>query len=560
MPEETGFNIALKRLGEGEVVLDLPPVDFYPPESSVESPHALETRNLRLLDNLATARPGYSRLGTSPNTDLVNGLYFALFDNGDSFLVRGTKVSLHSLASGTWTDRSGGATFTSLTDTNYWSFAMVRRLGAVSPQNEMFACDGLNLVKAWTGSGNFADIAGSPLGGRVVVPFLGRAFIMNHITTGNRHHSRVTRSVVGDPRTFVGIGSGTNDLDEDPFPVAAANVMHGGLVVLKGDENGGAIYRGTPTGVADEPVRYDAVNPGEGIGILLRRTFFLLTEGTAFFVAHDGFTLWDGIRGFKKIAQTSMRTILNSINPDALDAAHAWYKPRTQEIHIAIATGSSTVPTQTWVYNRRDDRLYGPYVYGDDITTSSPFIASSSIEWGGVGDGDGSMDFAGGWSTLPYASWGAIGGATGALVAALGTSGGHVQQDREEATDDDDGSPVNAFYDTGDIRLEGRLATGPGGEGIKFGPFDKINLREVTIEYTDNRSWMPVVQVSTDDGATYVTVSDGVTLSAGTGGLIVKTYVTNIEGNKFRVRVQGVTGGLHGLWFRCLPAGDSRNG
>lgn len=562
MPEPKGaLNIALERLGEGEVILDLPPTDFYPAERSrIAKPPAVETRNLRLLDNIAAARAGYSILGTSPNANSVTGLFFVIFDDGQTFIVRATKSSLHSLSGTTWTDRSGAATFTSVGDTNYWAFAMVRRTGTVTPKNEIFALDGVNLVKAWTGSGNFADVASSPPGGRVVVPFLGRSLIMNHLDGGNRHHSRITRSIIGDPRTFTGTGSGFNDLDEDPYPIVKATVMSGGLAILKGDANGGALYRGTPTNVVTEPIRYDAVNRDSGVGILLPRTFLHLHENAVFYVAHDGFTIWDGIRGFQKPAPKSMRTFLNSLNQSALDAAHAWYKPLTKEIHVAIPTGGSTTPDRTWIYNQQEDRLYGPYVYGDALTSSSPFIASSAIQWGAVGGGAETMDFPGGWSTIPYSSWGAIGGSVGALVAALGSSTGDVFQDRDAITDDDNGTAINTFYETGVFRMEGRIGTGPDGQQFRFGPYDMLNLREITIEYVDTQAWTPNVQVSTNAGTTWTTISDGVELAVGSDGMSIKTYALNITAAQFQIRIQDIKDGLHALYLRGRPAGDIRNG
>jgi hypothetical protein len=550
-------NVAIVNLGAGEVILDLPPGDLYPPgESQITKPATPSAQNLRLLDNMARVRPGYTALGAKEDSNPVTGLFNAVFDDGTVFTIRATKAKLYSWNGTVYADKSGGADFTALTDTDYWSFAMVPRTGAVSPKNEVFACDGQHEIKAWTGSGDFADVASSPTGGRAITAFLDRCFVGNvEDSGGDRKHTRIAYSIVGDGRSFSGTGSGILDLGDDPYAISVLTEMGGGLIVGKGDANGGSLIRGTPTGLVNAPVRYVTMNPGAGVGVLLRRAFLVLAPGVAFFVGHDGLYLWDGMQGLRRIAEGLVRTLLRRIAQDSLDAAHAWYKHHTGEVHLAIPTTGSTVPDEVWVYNLKENRTYGPYAYGHSLISSAPYIRSGALDW------DSGMDYAGGWSTLPWAAWNAIGGPRGNLSSSYGATNGELYNDVDDDTEDDAGLAVTGAYTTGTIRAENRVGMSPSGGQRRLTQHSMLAIGDVTIEYAAGIAWTPVVAISTDDGGMWTTISDGAELAAGSGTTERKTYTTQIAGKRFAVRVSSSTRfDLHAIYIRATHVGDERAG
>ncbi len=558
MPVHSGnINVQLVNLGAGEVILDLHEEDVLSPDVRIQGPATPSAPNIRLLDNIASVRPGYNAVGTAPDTNPVTGLYTAIFDDGTSATLRVTKDKVYKLAGTAYTDITGAVTLSG-SDTDFPSFASVRRPGTVNPKNQIFIANGKSAtLTKWVGSGNCAAVTGSPAKAQLVVGFQGRAYAMNcNDGSGNRKRTRIQRSAVADPDDWTGTGSGFVDLDEDAYPIKQCAIMGGGQVILKGDKDGGSVWRGTPTGLVDQPIRYDPMNPDSGIGILAWRTFILVTPSLAFFLGHDGFYLYDGVKGFKRVAPKLTRTILSTINPDALEAAHAWYKKATGEIHIAIPTGDYDYPEQTWVYNLVEDRVYGPYSYAHRLTASCMHSASGALDW------DTGMDYAGGWGTLPWSSWNLIGGQAESPTLLYGTSDGLCVRDEDDPADDDNGTTVTGSYETGVIHAEGRRTFDPKtGQQRILDENDMLTLHDVGIRYRSTDSWQPGVAVSVDGGDTVQQIDTGETIAAGSGILAVHNLSpAPLTGRTFQIRVAASTMHLHSIFLRFTYGGSYRHG
>ena len=576
MPDaaHSSHQIVLSRIGEGEVITDLPPQDLLeignPRVMGPKSPRGL---NLRLLDGVARRRPGYAGIGTAPDTDQVTGLFHSVFDDGSTALARATAGKLYTVSGTTYTDRSGTATFTNNTDNDYWTFAMVPRLGSVTPKNWCMASDTNNRLKIWTDDVTFgtpfkdvttaAGYTDSPRGALASASFLSRCWVANVLDDGgDRKHARVVHSVTGDSTDWAGAGVVETDLDQDPYPIQQLAVMAGGLVILKGDQFGGSVWRATPTGLLNHPVRYDAMNPGSGVGILLRRSLVLMADSACFFVGHDGFYLYDGVRGFKNVSPGITLSLLRALNYDALDGAFAEYKPRTSEILVHVPTGTNTEPDLTWVYNRRENRTYGPYEYGHVLTASSQFTISGTYAWDNGSSGVTDLDYSGGWGDLPWDAWNAIGGSTGASSTAYGSSEGEIYNDSDDASDNDDGIAVVTAYDTACVIADGRTVLGNNGQPITLGPYDMLTLEDVGIEYNSVAAFTPSVLYSIDDGNTWLPISNSEEVPAGSGEQQWYSWTPQVTARRFMVRVtdSGTNYALHAIHLRLSYAGDQRNG
>lgn len=552
MPRPDAIRVALVNLGAGEVVLDIPASGLFTPEAVINAPPTPRAQNLRLLDGLARTRPGYAEIDTGDtNTDLVNGAFYVIFDDGVTHPVRATQDAIERLAGGSWTDITGAAAFTGADD-DYWAMAMVYRTGAVSPKNQLFLSNGVDAMYKWTGTGDISVVGGSsPDGARVLIPFLDRCFAMNvEDGSGNRKHARIQHSDNADPGTWTGRSSGLVDLDDDPYAIGKAAVMGGGLVVLKGDGNGGSIYRGTPTGLVTNPVRYDALNPGTGVGILLRNTFLLINPGVASFFSHEGWTLFDGQSPPVPIAPGITRSILRRLTYEALDAAFSWYDPKAHELFLAIPVGGATTPNEYWCYNIRERRVYGPYAYADGFTVAGPYVPTSNITWQWE---DSPTPLT--WSELPYDAWGAIGGVEGTVTTMLGTSAGAVMNYKGDLANDDNGTPVSMAYETGAVLAKGRRLP----NGRMLGPADLLTLHDVIVEYQDELAWTPQIAISTDNGTSWTTISPGTEIGTADGSAKQHTYSTTITARQFQARVQGASAApLVGIYMEFTHAGDER--
>lgn len=550
------LTVTLALLGAGRVVPGGQPETLLPLEPRIMGPAAVDGHNLRFIDGLVTQRPGYDELGTAPNTSRVVGLYIAHFDNGASYTIRCTPTTIHTFDGTNYVDITPAAAPTGGVD-DYYTFAMVPRVGTVTPKNWLFISNGVDGIWRWEPGMAQAVLVGggSPTGTKVLMSYGGRAYALNTDlagTPGERHHARIYRSIVGDATNWTGLGSGYVDLDADPFPIVAAIPLDGQFIVMKGGVTGGSAWRAIPTGLLEEPDAYTPLNPGSNVGPLMRRTVIQLSDTSVFFVGHDGFYV-SNFRDVRRLATTEIRALLARINQDALDGGLAWYKPRANEIHVAIPLAGSKVPAEVWVYNVAEDRLFGPYVYAHNITAaSSGFVKGGALTWT-------LFTYPGGWLTIPFTTWTSISGERAAATVALGTSGGLLLNDRDEMVADNT-QTIFSTYETATVRADGR-AVPYGAAGASGTVADTLTLRGVLLDYPARLAWTPTVQVSHDGGVSWTVVSDGVPLESGNGALAMRAYATDLHGKAFRVRIGGAAGfALHALHLEFTYGGDARYG
>lgn len=559
---QSGLTISFTNLGRGQVIRDVSPDSLLPEQSNrvpgrlfVDGPNTPGSTNVRLDESLARARFGYKGYANKADANPVTGLFNVLYDDGTSHVLRGTSTTMERNASGTWTDINTGAETISATSADTWTFATARRAGTTTPRNQVIMCNGVDDVFSWTGSGALATVAPAVFkGARVVLGHLGRGFMMNviDVVTGTRREQRVHYSITGDSSTHTGFGSGFVDLDDDQYPIAAATVVAGRIVVYKGSANGGSIVVGTPTGSINTPYRWDTINKGAGVGILLPRTLVHLSENLTFFLGHDGFYLHDGARGLAKLPARIDRDILSRLNYSSLRGGLAWYKPRLGVVIIGIPIGNDTFPSEYWVFNTRDRRVYGPYNYNHVFSAAT------------IGDPDASAvtwsSSVGTWVTNPYASWATVDGPPGASAVLLGAENGDTMYDDDSASDDN-GSAYTATWVSPAII--------PKGWQLQFGNAVKVldenavlTLRDLTIRFRDAGVWNPDIAISTDGGTTFTTISDGSAVAgSNTEKMLNKSYtVEEIASSWFQVRVSG-NGNmkLSGMNLSFTYAGDIRN-
>lgn len=528
-----GLSIALTRLGQSTVITEIPPEDLLTKlDPRVDAPALPSARNCRLLDGTVSPRSGYAALGSTGLTVPINGAYLAMFSSGAAYPMIGTATDMFIYSASTWTSIKGARTINA-TATDTWCFANVRNAGG-NPDNQVFCCNGVDNMFRYdggvalldTGSATFQKV-------RAIVGHRGRALCMNTYETTPRPQ-RVRYSIVGDPEDFTGTGSGYVDLDDDPFEIVAATVLGGNIAVFKGNNVGGSIVVGTPTGVPTSPYRWDTIGGKESsVGILYPRTLLNLSPGLAFFIGHDGIYLYDGSRGLVQVAKEIARQLLDNANLGALRGGFAWYKPRSFEITFGIPYGSSSWPSEWWVYNLVERRIYGPYSYHHTLTAAAPYNTSVALTW---------LSLSGTWLTLPYTTWLSISGSAGNPALMLCGYEGAAFQDDDTATTDD-GNAYSAVLTTPVIRPAGRLATLPDGSRRMLHEDDTLVLHEINLIYRDLSTWTPTIEYCTD-GTNWTTVASGSSIGTSTNREQVQSYTLAdaAPGNWFQVRVTGNVG------------------
>ena len=550
-----GLTITLGGIGGGEVNTVMPVDLLLPPESRVGAPTTPGAQNCSLLNLVAKPRSGYTTMGNLASSSAVTGLFQAQFDNNTNEYLRSDQTKTYYYNAGTWTDIGANGVG------GNWAYAMVRRAGGASLANQAFIAGSgdADAVYRYRGGGVAAATvsAGTFLGARTMVGHKGRSLVMNvyDVGLGVRKISRVYYSIVGDPETHTGTGSGFVDLDDEPYPIVNSAVISGNVCVFKGSNVGGAITVGTSTGVTNSPYRWDTLNTG-GVGLLVPRSLIQVTPELAFFLGNDGFYVYDGGRGLARVGDSIAQDLLGRINPNSLKAGFSEYLPQTSEVILHVATGASTYPNEAWVFNIRERRIYGPYTYGDTLTSASQFASSDTLSWD-------TIPFAT-WDSMTYASWDSMGAIASKRGAMYGTSTGYVMSNDGTFTTDN-GATITSRYLTGAIRAEGRKLLLPTGQQRELETDTTLTLRDLTLIYRNGGTWTPTVEISTDGGFTWTQIDDGATIGSDTSNLgqfLNKSYTTfGIAGTWFQARVTSTTPNMQlaGIRFEFTYSGNDRN-
>lgn len=556
----TGLTIQFTALGGGEVNTVMASDLFLPPDRAYfVAPLTPYASNCRLLDGVVSPRLGYTTVGDTPTSSAVTGMFQAVFDDNTIENLRGDGASTRWLTGGAWT---AFTTTPALGDGGQWTYAMVRRAGSATRANQVLLSGSGDSNKVWAyqGSGAAAIEVGNGLfkGAQAIVGHRGRGLVMNVHDTGisARKVKRVYYSIVGNPLTHSAggtFGSGYVDLDDDPFPIAAARVIGGNVCVFNGDNVAGSIVVGTLTGVTNAPYRWDTISTGE-TGLLVPRSLVTVTPDQAFFLGHNGFYVYDGARGLAPVAEGIARDVLSRLNKAYRKMGFAWHKPVTGEVFINLPMGGSTVPNETWVFNFKERRVYGPYTYAHMLTAAAPYATTGSVSWNNA---------IGTWDTNTYGSWDTIGGTASARSVVLGASNGTTWLDNDITTTDNDGA-VGATYYLAPIRASGRTLIMPDGSQRPLEEDGYLTLRDITVTYRNQGAWVPTVAVSVDGGANWTTVTDGTAIGTGStniGRSLTAPYsFDGLSGTWFQARISGSAPmELLGVRMEFTYGGNARN-
>lgn len=561
--------ISFTQLGDGFVATHPPADALVKPDRVVEAPRSPRAVNCRLYEGLVRPRNGYTDFTTTASANPVTGLFLAKFDADITYLFRAEQSSIkYAGYARDWID----ITFSPSDPTNpgsenscAWVFAMVRRAGMVEDgiATQLFFANGWDADPLWYWVANTTTATAVPnvpfTGPRVLVPHRGRVLCANVFEDG-RKGNRVWWSIFGDPTNFLDAGSGYTELDDDTFPVVNGTVIGGNVCLFKGDPGGGSIVVGTPTGSSIFPYRFDTVNT-QNIGLYLPRTLVAITAQLSFFVGHNGFYLYDGARGLLSVGDSVARSLVSRVNKDKRYNAFAWYVPSLHVVRIALPLDASTYPNEVWEFNTQDRRVYGPLTYAHSFTAQAMYSHPGTLTWDDYNVGEtwdtlvGATEIGGGYVSFDNDRDSAI-----SDISLYGTSTGEVFYDDNSLTTDD-GTAITQQYTSAAITGAHMVYFGPRGERTTYDHNDAFTLRSFSIIYNNQGSWTPTVEISTDGGNTWTTVSDGTAIGGATaiGRATEKVYHPEIYGSWFQARISGTGMYLTGIRFEFTYAGDTRS-
>lgn len=535
-----GLGITLSNVGAGTVVRNVPPEELIQPNPTgvITAAASPTSANVRLFEGLAVRRDGYTVFGESTgDTDFVNGVFVAVFDEQTRYLMRGWananqlgggQVQFRNESGAVWTTITGSDVGASL-PTQPWVFAMTPN-PASSPASILLFANETTAIYRWNGSTPTATVipdTNAPRGPHAIVSFLSRAFAFNVIepTTGHRKSTRLQWSKISDSLDWTSLTSGSLDLDDDPFPGVAALVIGGRLVLFKGGPDGGAIYVATPTGISTAPLRIDAINPGTNVGVVVPRSVVPITSTLCFFLGHDAAYLYDGVRALLPFAEGVARDITSRLNISVLDTGFALYNPDKREVELHVATGSATTPNETWRFDIRGQRAYGPDNFANSFMAGDVWLSQGALTWDTLGQAAARTwdNLVSGTTALPYVQWDRIDNGLGSRMLVYGATGGNTYSSASANTTDN-GTAIACDYRTPPVTPKDWVVGDPQSpQGRRLRSDDILVLREIQLRHRSLAAWTPVVEVSTD-GSTFVLVSDGTQAAATGSRVLTKTY------------------------------------
>lgn len=208
----------------------------------------------------------------------------------------------------------------------------------------------IDAVRKWTGSGNDADVGGSPPLAKFCVAFGPYLVLLNVIDSGNNLYSRVQWCDTGDIETWDSGNAGFVDLIDDEQAITGAGIFGEAIAVHK---NSG-IYLGylvSSSGV----FQFD--RKSTGVGAAVGATIKTLPTGLQAFLATDGLRMFDGSTT-TLIDADIHDEIRETVNPQYLYKATATVVPELDEYWLAVPIGSQSEPSTVYKFNYKTGQVY----------------------------------------------------------------------------------------------------------------------------------------------------------------------------------------------------------
>jgi hypothetical protein len=369
------------------------------------------------------------------------------------------------------------------------------------------ASNGTDNPIKWNGTGNWADLGGTPNKAKIVKNFNHHLLLINCVVTGSAAPQRIDWADLGRPEVWSGEAAGSNSLAATSDFIIGADFLSSQMAILKESSISLMTYVG-----GTDPFEFEE-NKIKSIGCSARGSVQSMGS-TIIFLGWDDVYEFDGYT-CKGIGENVRTRLIDSINPAKLAAIHSHI---VEELGIYIlftpVVGNDYCNT-AWVYDYQNGVWYGDWEFADDITCTGFYQSVSP------------MKISEALMTLGLANFRISSRALDSLspFGLLGDKNGYIYK-FDMSILSDNGSAIDAYLDTKSYVL------------TEVDEFDAI---EEIIMYAKGTSLL--VHMSDNDGSTWKP-KGAITLDA-TG---TTTFLRNIKhvAEKHMIRFRNLT--LNG-WF-----------
>jgi hypothetical protein len=235
---------------------------------------------------------------------------------------------------------------------------------------KFFATNGIDNIKFWNGSGNWADLAGSPNKCKFLKVFYTWLLLLNCTVGGNNIPQRIDWCVPGNPKDWTGEGSGTNTLAMGTGPILGDENIRGQLAILL-ERSITMMYA---TG-SIPPFFFDE-NKILDVGCMTPGSIQSLGE-TILFLGWDNFYIFDGF-SCTPVGDEVINFLLDNINPSKTDVIFSHMIEQYNLYLLFFPSVSSDTPDNVLIYDYSKNKFLGVWNFYTNMTSEGYYHAGSA--------------------------------------------------------------------------------------------------------------------------------------------------------------------------------------
>ena len=338
------------------------------PAEFINQRETTNNKNVVSRRGLLESRPGSSALGATLSERVQRMFELEREDGSTDFIRVGlTKVQRLNKSAGTWGSIANAVLTGSEQDQVDYAFPLLSGSRIVTFTN------GVDNIRKYTGTGNDADLGGTPPKAKYMTYF-GGYLVLAYITndgSGNTLPFRVQWSDTGDPEEWsTGNANSTNLLEDGGFITGIAN--WGNFVTVHKDDS---IYVGQLVSTSDV-FRFD--RKATGVGAVSGKAIQTIITGEQIFLASDGIHTFNGITA-PLVESPIQEELRDEMNPAYLYKAEAIVKEEDDEVWFAVPIGNSTEPDTIYKFNYRTRQIYKDI--RTNLTTFGLYLNTDEETW-----------------------------------------------------------------------------------------------------------------------------------------------------------------------------------
>lgn len=396
------------------------------PAEYIDERSIANCQNIQVRRNIVEKRIGTTALGDSLGEKVLGQIELQSGLNTYFVRVGPTKFQLVDKTALTWTDIANAPLSASEEDLVSFGFPLISNVRTLVYTN------GVDNIRKYNGTGNDADLGGSPPKCKFLIDFKGY-LVLAYVIDGDDFFARVQWSDTGDAEEWDPLTSnaGSTNLLDDSEQITGIGRFSDFLTIHKES----SIYLGQLIGSGTETFRFTRK---ETPGAVANGSIQNLPDGTQIFLARDGFRLFNGVTS-TLIGSSINYDIRDQMSPSLAYQATSVIVRELDEYWCGVTIGQEQNPSFVFKYNYITGQCYRDY--REDLTSLALYRQVGNDDW----DSDPAP-----WDT-DTTRWNTV--TDRALFKAVAFADADGNSTLRTDTPDDDGEAVDAIWDTKDFNI-----------------------------------------------------------------------------------------------------------